>query len=406
MKTRFLLAAMAAFAMFAFASCEKTGNENNATTPEKTFAEMFPNAYDVDWNTVNGYEVAEFMMGATTTRAGKDNYDDENGEDRRGQAWFTPTGGWTMTETDIRYQDLPQAVRTTFEASAYATWHVDDVDMIQTYDAATIYVIDVENFETGVEYDLYFTADGILYKEVLDDTDGCDDHYDNPNNPNNPNPGQGTWVESDMRYADLPQAVKTAFETGQYAAWIVDDVDKWTNTVTNEIQYQLDIESNHEERDLFYAEDGTLLKDIPDDGNHHGDNGNGNPPSGGDDTKTIIMGIVETMYPGAIITEWDTEHNGWELEVVYENSQFSRKKMDVMFSSVPEWQWTEIEDIYSSEVPQVVLDALAASEWGTWRKDDISYVETAAYGDYFEFEMESSNDREKTVRIKTDGTIL
>ena len=76
----------------------------------------------VEWDWEDGYYVADFY---------DDRYETE--------AWFTPGGEWVMTETDIPYAALPQAVKTAFEGSEYADWRVDDADQVERRDMETLY---------------------------------------------------------------------------------------------------------------------------------------------------------------------------------------------------------------------------------------------------------------------------
>lgn len=84
----------------------------------------------------------------------------------------------------------------------------------------------------------------------------------------------GKWymTEEDISYAELPRAVRTAYEAGDYAAWHVDDVDKLLRN-GQETVYVLEVERAEQEFDLYYSEDGVLLREVPDrDGNDdHGD---------------------------------------------------------------------------------------------------------------------------------------
>ena len=79
------------------------------------------------------------------------------------KAWFTPDGVWVMTEHDLPFRQLPQAVLEAFAASAYASWRVDDVDMIEKNGMDMIYVIEVESGER--EYELTYLEDGTLLRE-------------------------------------------------------------------------------------------------------------------------------------------------------------------------------------------------------------------------------------------------
>ena len=61
----------------------------------------------------------------------------------------------------------------------------------------------------------------------------------------------------------LPEAVRNVFQNGQYASWRVDDIDKYERT--DRTFYLIEIETKgQQDRDLFFGEDGTLLKDEVD----------------------------------------------------------------------------------------------------------------------------------------------
>lgn len=80
----------------------------------------------------------------------------------------------------------------------------------------------------------------------------------------NPN---GDWLMTEydlgVNVSALPQAVQSAFQSGQYGTWRVDDIDKYERP--NDTFYLIEIETKGErDRDLYYAPDGTLLKDEVD----------------------------------------------------------------------------------------------------------------------------------------------
>lgn len=62
----------------------------------------------------------------------------------------------------------------------------------------------------------------------------------------------GKWymTEEDISYAELPRAVRTAYEAGDYAAWHVDDVDKLLRN-GQETVYVLEVERAEQEFDLI-----------------------------------------------------------------------------------------------------------------------------------------------------------
>ena len=150
----------------ALAGCDK--NEDNGSREpavsqqaQAALAEKYPAATNVRWTAKDQYFVASFSLPASRAEAGNDL-----------AAWFDNGGAWYMTETDIPFTVLPQAVQTAFNASEYAAapWTVDDVDMLEREGVETIYVIEVEKRENGIEteVDLYYSADGVLVKMLTD----------------------------------------------------------------------------------------------------------------------------------------------------------------------------------------------------------------------------------------------
>jgi hypothetical protein len=184
---------------------------------------------------------------------------------------------------------------------------------------------------------------------------------------------------------------------------------------------------------LYYSADGVLIKDVADDmpggggnlpstgggndgsgdgnlhsnggGNDGGNDGGGTQPNpstpAADDYPTMMKSFIAQRYPGArIIGLPDYERNSVEYDIV--DGTVGR---EVVFDLVAVWRYTETE-VRRSDVPQIVMNALLATEYATWEIDDVSFFETAAYGDYYLFEMESRNDKEKNVKISKEGKIL
>ena len=151
----------------ALAGCNKD-EDNGSREPavskqaQAALTEKYPNATNVRWTAKDKYVVASFSL--PESRAA------EAGIDLA--AWFDNGGAWYMTETDIPFTALPEAVQTAFEASEYASapWRTDDVDMLEREGVETIYVIEVEKRENGIEteIDLYYSADGVLVKMLTD----------------------------------------------------------------------------------------------------------------------------------------------------------------------------------------------------------------------------------------------
>lgn len=61
----------------------------------------------------------------------------------------------------------------------------------------------------------------------------------------------------------LPASVKETFLAGQYATWGVDDIDKYEREDLT--FYLVEVEKKgQKDMDLYYAEDGTVLKEVED----------------------------------------------------------------------------------------------------------------------------------------------
>ena len=205
--------------------------------------------------------------------------------------------------------------------------------------------------------------------------------------------GVGEWymTETDITYDQLPEAVKTSFKQGEYAAWYVDDVDMLERNGM-ELVYVLEVKQGKQEYDLYYSADGTLIKAVPDT-----DNGNGHylPASLPDKAATY----VSTNHPNAKILEVELEKDGtYEVDII-ENATHKELK----FTSAGDWMYTKTEDIIQSSVPQNIISALQSSEYGGYRIDDIDYYETPA-GSYYIFELESGST-EVDVKVTPDGVV-
>lgn len=159
MKLKIYILILALGAAWSLQSCDNDDHDSIAVPVElqNAFSSKYPNAVNVKWKGKSGYYVADFYDGYETS------------------AWFTQDGKWQMTETDIPYMALPQAVRTSFEATEYHTsWRTDDVDKLERKGVETVYVIEVE--KQNQELDLYYSGEGVLIKKVVD-TDDRDDQY-------------------------------------------------------------------------------------------------------------------------------------------------------------------------------------------------------------------------------------
>lgn len=274
MKTKLSVLALAMCGMLAFTSCD---DDDNNYLPDQTitkaFDEKYPDAGKVEWETKGGYEVAEFHVSGNET-----------------EAWFDNKGNWVMTKTEINFGLLPEAVRKSLKSSEYKDWKSTDFDKLERSNAATVYVIEVEQGEQ--EFDLYYTEDGILLKAVPDD--------DNDN----------------FQPTVVPQAITDA---------------------------------------------------------------------------------INEMYPGATVLEFDSEKTGFEVDILHNNIY-----KDVYFNTGNEWLYTEW-DIKEVNLPAIIMNAYKASDYKDYRIDDIDVIENPT-GISYVLELEKANDEVK-MTISSEGKI-
>lgn len=275
MKTKLSVLALAICGMLTFSSCDDDDNNYQPdTTVTKSFDTKYPNADRVKWENKNGYQVADFHEGHNEA-----------------EAWFDNNGNWLLTKTEIDYGQLPQAVRESLEKGEYSQWQRTDIDRVERFNTATVYVIEVE--QGNQEIDLYYAEDGTLIRFVIDD--------DNDDN---------------FRPIVIPQAITDA---------------------------------------------------------------------------------INEMYPGAIIEEYDTERNSIEVDIRHNNIH-----KDVTFDLQYVWISTDW-DITASQVPAIVMDALKASDYKGYKIDDIDLIERPA-GIFYMFELEQG-DNEIKVLFNSEGII-
>lgn len=77
----------------------------------------------------------------------------------------------------------------------------------------------------------------------------------------------GHWLMTEFDWGTqlslLPQVVQDAFQESQYAAWHVEDIHKYERT--NDVFYLIEVETKgKQDRNLYYNEEGSLLKDEVD----------------------------------------------------------------------------------------------------------------------------------------------
>lgn len=417
MKTPIFFSAILIASSLLISGCEKSQmpDKPQDTVSEdilRTFSEMFPQASNVQWELRGDYAKASFDLPDETKSPAKG----------KNSAWFSNRDGeWNMTEKDIRYEELPDAVKTAFEASEYSSWRIDDVDMIIRHGVEEIYVIEVE--QGNNETDLYYSADGILTKKIEDAENGYDYEDYIPGEYtssireyiDNEYPGaritdidddeNGIEIEiiherevvellftydnkliytkTEARLSEIPQSVLDAVYK-EYPECRIDEADFYV-LPDGEEYYIFEIEMRG--KDYFEIKaslDGTIS--IPDNGNHAG---SGIPEKAAE--------FIETNYPGARITDTDMENGYIVVEILHDGTE-----KEVIFSQSMEWIGT-IWEIGYRQLPENVKDSLKTN-YPKSEYDDISFFE-GPDGDCYIIEMEI-RDRDITIRMDQNGNIL
>lgn len=145
MKRFFMILAVAVAAM-ALLSCEKYEDGKPAKAVRMEFAELYPDAKDVEWEAEAGYWKVSFETGKAPAV-------------QEHEAWYDVSGNWIRTETDIVASALPQSVKDALAASEYASAVLSgsDIEYVETPDG-NYYEMEVRY--GGVEIALKVTEDG------------------------------------------------------------------------------------------------------------------------------------------------------------------------------------------------------------------------------------------------------
>ena len=284
MKLKIYTLLLALSVTWSLQSCDNDDDGSIAVPAElqSAFSSKFPNAANVKWETKSGYYVADFYDGYEAS------------------AWFTQDGKWQMTETDIPYNALPQAVKMSFENSEYASWKRDDIDKLERTGVETVFVIEVE--KQNQEVDLYYSADGTLIKSIVDTDDDNSEHlpvqlteamknFINEKYPNarimevdvedNRNDWDFGYTEVDIihngipkdvlfnqtgnwdstswevRQDELPEAVNSTLNN-QYREYRFDEAE-YIEKADGTIYYRIELEKGNVDKVVNIGENGTVL---------------------------------------------------------------------------------------------------------------------------------------------------
>ena len=391
---------------------------------QQAFSAQYKNATNVTWTRKGTYAVAQFT-------------DNGNGG-TQSAAWYDVTSArWSMTDGDVPYSALPQAVRAAFETTEYAQspWvKENEADVLSRNGAETIYVIEVEKNENGTEtsIDLYITADGVIVKTIADQE--ADNDYEDylPQSPagsitdwikakyadakivDTESEGgltevdfvsgglskealfdaQGNWIQTKTEYSYsklqlVPEAVVKAALGGVTNAKIDDAALYETAKAGN--YYRVELENRFgDETEIYVSTSGDVI-DRP-----SADNGGDNTPGAAvdDDTKAFI----EKAYPGAVIIEKENERGYTVIEI-----RHGGVEKEVRFNGSGKWVDTNWE-INAASLPAAITAAISKN-YPQYRVEEAEITETEQ-GQTFTVELEDSRDNELKVAFNADGKVL
>ena len=143
-----------AVGLISYSAMAQTDNIPQPVT--SAFNAKYPMAKAEHWKMKNDTCMAMFKMNS-----------------REYKACYLPDGTWISSERNIKHMaTLPMRAQTFMKTSKYASWHVDDLEKMQT-PMQTLYVVQIDNhsgnptnYEDGSDASkmLYFNANGRLVK--------------------------------------------------------------------------------------------------------------------------------------------------------------------------------------------------------------------------------------------------
>lgn len=206
--------------------------------------------------------------------------------------------------------------------------------------------------------------------------------------------------EHDMSFSSIPQTVKTAFEESSYSKspWMHEgEVDVIVKNDEGLTLYVIEVEKEENgtetEADLYYSEDGVLVKEVID-ADKNQDFTQLLPTQPAND----VYSWVESKYPGAVIVDIDHEDECIEVEFILENI-----KHDAMLTSANKWIYTKKDyNRNSSKLPAEALNFIQTN-YPNYGIEDIEYYETASKGNFYSVEIEGSHDNDIELYFDTKG---
>lgn len=162
MKMKIQMWAMMFVVALTLGACSDDDGPNNIKVPEAVLQALnskYPSATHVEWEQKGSYLVADCQV------AGQEK-----------DVWFDNQAQWRLTETELFWDNLPEAVQTAFKGSEYAAWKIEEIVSLEYPEAPVRWVIEVEKGKA--EYQLFYSEEGNL--EQTKDVSGNKDDTHRP----------------------------------------------------------------------------------------------------------------------------------------------------------------------------------------------------------------------------------
>ena len=261
------------------------------------------------------------------------------------EAWFNYDASWIQTRTELPLREVPAQIVEAAMAYTGKGWHIEDADhYLSSSTPSEFYVLECDQIGTKREIKLTLLPDGTLAKPNL------------PSKPNEYWPEPGKSPNHDPNPGTPPVPVPGTDPGSIPGTGTVPTPDPSSGTGTNIVG------------DIFAAAKLTFA----------------------------------SMFPGARSVEWEVEHGKLNVEFIWENAE-----KEAWFLTDGTWLSTETE-IRISGIPGIVSGAAMTYLGSGWHIDSAEYWEVKdAPFSFYVLECEHSrSDREITLRIAPDGTIL
>lgn len=115
--------------------------------------------------------------------------------------------------------------------------------------------------------------------------------------------------------------------------------------------------------------------------------------------NATLSAALSDLYPNATRISWETKGSYYVADCYIDGYE-----ADVWFNAQEVWQMTEF-DIAYTDLPQTVKDNLAASDYSTWKVDDVDKLMYADGEELYIVEVESGA-KEYNLFYNEEGTLV